>query len=109
MPSLLVGAQSGGVPMVSGNPFSGRITQPGGALLRVAKSVSGLVYVGYSGGVTITSGGALSSGGLLDGIELANGEERNIYSPPGGLANIFLTTPAATSGTLRVFWDPYRK
>ncbi len=109
MPSFLVGAQSGGVQIVSGNPFSGRPLQPGGAFFRVAKSVSGLVYAGYSGGLTITSGGALSSGGLLDGIEMANGDERYLYTPTGGLQNIYFTTAAAISGTIRVFWDPYQK
>lgn len=109
MPSFLVGAQSGGVQLTSGNPFSGAIPQPSSVFLRVSKVVSGLVYLGYSGGLTITSGTVFSSGGLLDGIEMANGDERSVALPPGGLECLYFTTVAGISGTVRIFWDRYPK
>lgn len=109
MPSFLVGAQSGGVQVMSGNPWSGSPTQPTGCWFRVSQAVSGLVYQGYSGGLTINSGVALATGGFLDGIERGPGEEWNVALGPAGIPGIHFTCVAGVSGTLRVYFDPYRK
>lgn len=112
MPSLTPGFQSGGQPLTSGNPFSGNPIPIGGVLFKVSAVVSGLVYVGAtqnlaSGGVTITSGGALSSGGMADGVELKNGDEYFMPVAVCGrdVSNIKIVVPAAVSGTMRVFWE----
>lgn len=112
MPSTLPGFQSGGQPLVSGNPFSGQAIPVGGVQLWSAFDSSGSVYVGVgldlkSGGVTITSGGAFSSGGMADGMELRPGAAffvpRLVCS--GQLDKILLAVPAAVSGRCRIFWD----
>ena len=112
MPSCLPGFASGGQAIVSGNPFSGTISPLGGVQLKVAVGISGLVYAGVllglsSGGITQTSGGAFSSGGLSDGIELANGDA---YFVPrllcsGNVDKIAVVVPPTVSGTMRVFWE----
>lgn len=107
MPSLQVGAFSGGVQLVSGNPFSGnKIVPYAGIQVKVdPDTLSGLVWLGYSGGLTIKSGGALSSGGMLDGFPLKTGEQ---FFIPKLLAptvdRVWLTTVAANSG-IRVSWE----
>ncbi len=112
MPSLLPGFVSGGAALVSGNPWSGLPYPPMGVKVKVSEVVSGLVYVGValglaSGGITQTSGGALSSGGLSDGWEMGAGDE--YFIPRGrcsGQVNkIYVVVPPAISGTMRIFYD----
>ena len=114
MPSLLPGFVSGGAPIVSGNPFSGTIAPVGGVQLRLGFDASGSVYVGVarglaSGGITQASGGALSSGGMADGMELRPGD--GLFVPAlvcsGQVQAIQVVVPAAVSGRCRVYWDPY--
>lgn len=123
MPSLMCFPQSGGIPLVSGNIYSGQYAYPaGGFLLKLATSGPGPVYVcipNMSGEVpTMTSGGSLSSGGLADGWELAAGGEYLIPRSRLGLTNsgvsgfwqagiqdVRLHVPAASSG-VRLFWEP---
>lgn len=106
MPSTIVGAQSGGVVLVSGNPYSGIYPQPGGLLLRLAGESSGNAYIAYSGGVTINSGGALASGGLRDGMEIRPGDAwLGVKIPPNGIAGIYATVAAAVSGQVRINWN----
>ena len=122
MPSTLVGGQSGGVLLVSGNVYSGSILdigtgypggqgRVGGCQLKLASSASGSVYVGLPGlsgaAVTIGSGGFLSSGGLADGIPLSPGQD---YFVPrsrlvSGVETIQLIPEAAASGQARLFWE----
>jgi hypothetical protein len=117
MPSCLPGFVSGGAPIVSGNPFSGYFDRPPtGIRFKLSRAVSGLVYLGVnrlmaSGGITSTSGGALSSGGINDGWELGPGDETflpaGLLQGSGGLVNrVYVHVPAAISGTMRVFWRP---
>ena len=106
MPSCLPGFVSGGALLVSGNPWSGTRLPVGGIQLKSASTSSGSVYVGYSGGITMLSGGALSSGGLLDGMELRPGE--GYFVPKlavSGVMNVFVAVPPAVSGQCRVFWE----
>lgn len=112
MPSLIVGAQSGGVLMFSGSIFSGNVVnKPAGGIQLVADAGnSGTVYVGLSGGITITSGGGMSSGGLMDGMPVVPGAAYfvpKIALAASGTPNIWLTVPAAISGMARVYWQPY--
>lgn len=109
MPSLIVGAQSGGVPLVSGAIWSGNVVNKpnGGIQLRADFSNSGVVYVAYSGNVTIASGGALSSGGMMDGMPVGPGD--GYFVPKlaimSGQPNVWFTVPAAISGFARIFWE----
>lgn len=119
MPSCLPGFQSGGQPMVSGNPYGSGFPVPtGGVSLKVAPQISGVIWVGVavgrsSGGVAGDSlggnsgGGALSSGGISDGWLMRNGDEFFIPSSKcsGNLNKIHFIVPAAISGTIRVYWD----
>ena len=112
MPSTIVGFVSGGQPLCSGNPWSGMIAPVGGVQLKLGYNASGPVYVGVvlglnSGGITITSGGAFSSGGISDGYEIRPGDD---YFVPnllcsGQVNKIVATTPAAISGMCRLFWE----
>lgn len=108
MPSTIVGFMSGGQPLVSGNFFSGR---PGPAVVRLTAwpSNSGSVYVGLSGGMTITSGGFfLSGGGLLDGMPLKPGDTYSVPRPllgASGSTRIYLACDAECSGQARVYWE----
>jgi len=108
MPSAVIGFISGGVQLVSGNPYSGLPYQPRGITLKPSQTsgpqFSGAIYVGFSGGLTITSGGSLSSGGQLDGFELVPGNQID-WPVMGGPVNIWAITPAASSGG-RLFWYP---
>lgn len=106
MPSVIVGAQSGGVVLISGNPFSGRLWPIAGVLLKPSRDNTAAVYATFSGVATITSGGGLSSGGGADGMELSPGDA---YMVPkafcsGDVQKIRLTVAAASSGQ-RVFWE----
>ena len=112
MPSTLPGFASGGQPIVSGNPWSGSIAPQGDVRLRLSEGVSGLVYVGValgraSGGITLSSGGAFSSGGLSDGYEMGPGDEHTVprLQCSGQIDKIQVIVPATVSGTMRLFWD----
>jgi hypothetical protein len=112
MPSTLPGFVSGGSFLVSGNPWSGTIAPVGGVNLKLGFDASGPVYVGVllglsSGGITATSGGALSSGGLSDGYELRPGDSYPIPTLrcSGQVQKIAVVVPAATSGRCRLFYD----
>lgn len=125
MPSTLVGDFSGGVFLVSGNILSGTpwdmgVGYPGahgwmgGVQLKLAKLAPGTVYVGLpnpyvlSGvSTTLNSGGALASGGLLDGMELNPGEDYFVAKSRlvSGWQSIRVVMPAASSGA-RLFWEP---
>ena len=122
MPSTLVGGQSGGVLLVSGNIYSGSFLdvgtgypgaqgRVGGIQLKLGGDASGFVYVGLPGlsgtVMTTTSGGFLSSGGLADGIPLSPGQD---YFVPrsrmtSGIQTVRLIPVAAASGQARMFWE----
>lgn len=114
MPSTLVGFQSGGQPIVSGNPYSGRIAPVGGVQLLLGANASGTVYVGTalglsSGGITIQSGGDLSSGGLSDGLPIDPGG--GLFIPAlkcsGQIDKILVAVPPAVSGRCRLYWEAF--
>lgn len=103
MPSVLIdNAFSGGSPLFSGNPFSGRSTLINAETwIKADNANSGRVFVGLSGGFTVNSGSfPLSGGGLSDGWPLSPGQEIKI--PPlravSGANRIFLKCEAAASG-----------
>lgn len=105
MPSTLIGGQSGGVQLVSGNPWSGQMTAPTGLRLRVTSNSSGSAFIAYSGGITIFSGGALASGGMSDGLEMRVTDPwYTMQLPVGGAQNIYATATAANSGQVRINW-----
>lgn len=114
MPSLVVGAQSGGVPLLNSgaNPYSGGRVLPGinGIELLVGSTsgpqFSGAVYVGLSGNITIQSGGGMSSGGIGDGMELVRGSYYRMALGANGIDDVWFSTYAASSGS-RVYWRPY--
>jgi hypothetical protein len=110
MPSSIIGAQSGGVPLVSGF-WQQNAVGAGGVFVANSSSSSGSVFFGLSGGVTLSSGGALASGGMLDGCELRVGT--SVILPPAWLRSgnndpfsLVFSVPAAISGQARVFWEP---
>lgn len=118
MPSTIVpgaaGAFSGGVRLVSGlSTFSGTGLPRGGVQLFLDPQAPGPVYVGVgdrSGdyAVTITSGGALTSGGLRDGMLMSVGAA---YFVPqirlvSGLGTIHVTAATTHSGG-RLFWETF--
>lgn len=93
---------------MSGNPYSG-VHGIYGMRLRNSSESSGFLYWGFSGNITITSGGGLASGGLGDGMELGVGQETAVVLPQGGdsLSQITLTARSTVSGRVRVFWHPH--
>ena len=124
MPSCQLFVQSGGIALVSGNIFSGTygIYGPfpfpvGGIQLKLARGAPGPCYVGlppigylsgFTSGVSVTqtSGGSLSSGGMMDGVEM---QPNDSYFIPrlrlnSGLASIQVAVPAASSGGV-LFWE----
>lgn len=107
MPSTIIGGQSGGVPLwTSGALWSGPGQGVVGSL--VLKVTSGPVYIGFSGGLTINSGGGSASGGYMDGFEVTQAEGR-VTIPRMLLASggqLWATVPAAASGIPRVHWQP---
>ncbi len=121
MPSVLIANHvSGGMPLISGNPWSGKLPMPQSVLnLRAAQSNSGMVYVGFSGGVTVNSGGfPLSGGGMLDGVEVGPGQSYAIpravfdrggtsgfYSNSGGFGIFVKCDPAASGGFARLYYE----
>ncbi len=102
---------SGGASLISGNPWSGNIFPWSEVFVKVGIAVSGLVYVGValdraSGGLTMNSGGALTSGGIADGVELRPGDSFTIprLLCSGNPDKIMVGVPTAISGTMRIYW-----
>lgn len=111
MPSFLLGNRSGGDPVISGNPWSGQLVPAGTLLLHLDRSASGNAYYGFSGGMTIQSGGFfLSGGGLMDGMALNPGESHSIPKYAfrvSGTVNLFAGCDPAASGQGRLYWEAY--
>lgn len=112
MPSFLVGKPvlSGPDVMVSGWAWSGKASYPVGYVqIRTHPNSSGNIFLGYSGGMTMNSGGLfLSGGGLLDGMLLAPGDAfavPRLATGQSGNLSIYFRGEAATSGQARVFWE----
>lgn len=124
MPSVLLGYISGGTNILSGNYWSGAGSWTGegrpvgGVQIRVDRNCSGFIYVGLSGGVTVTSGTLFTSGGAnsgfgnLDGIQLGNGDA--MFVPKlafpfflSGSPGIWIQPDGNCSGQARVYWDGY--
>ena len=112
MPSTVLGnpAASGPQIIYSGNLWSGQGTMPiGGIQLRSAPWSSGTIYVGFSGNVTMRSGGMLlSGGGLADGMPLTAGD--SLFVPRAkmnvsGQLTIWAWHDAECSGQGRLFWQ----
>jgi len=121
MPSIQIGALSGGVPLWptpafggnSGSEFGLGVTWPWSHVnLRLTPEVSGIVYVclpppisGSTSLGTINSGVALS-GGFLDGMPMVNGDSYKI--PKARLTSGFQTPRihvlAGASG-IRMYWE----
>lgn len=113
MPSCQLLSASGGIRLVSGDLYSGSPQLIGGVQLKLAKGAPGAVYVGLpalsgSAAVTATSGGSLSSGGLLDGMELNPAEAYFIPKVRlmSGIETIRVAVPAASSGGV-LFWEVF--
>lgn len=104
---------SGGTNILSGNYWSGTFAPVGGIQLVAWPANSGNVYVGLSGGVTITSGVFQKSGGpsRLDGVPLAPGATYFIpklaFSNVSGTPQVFAQPDAACSGQARLFWEVF--
>ena len=115
IPSILLGNRSGGDQIVSGNPWSGRITPTGGVQIRIGTgsgNLSGFAYIGLSGGVTITSGGYFASGlsGMLDGIQLAAGDSYfvpRIGTGVSGNLSIYAACDPLESGLMRLYYEVF--
>lgn len=112
MASTLPGFQSGGQPLFSGVIHSGAQFPLGSVNFKLSRVVSGLVFVGValgnaSGGITMNSGGAFSSGGAADAMELGPGDTYQIPRAyvSGNIDKVRILVPAAVSGTMRVYWD----
>jgi hypothetical protein len=112
MPGAVIGSFSGGQLLISGGNYSGvgLAFKPAGQVQLTAwKSNSGNVYVAFSGGVTVLSGGfPLSGGGLRDGVPVAPGDTYSVPKlaiPNSGIFNIYVAPDAACSGQARVFWE----
>ena len=112
--TLLLGLQSGGQPLVSGNIFSGAALAqiPIATLsIRLSSLASGIIFVGLpplSGTLpTLNSGGNLASGGLADALELSPGQSLQISKARlvSGILTPMLIVPALQSG-FRVYWEP---
>lgn len=115
MPSVIVGAISGGMQLVSGNFWSGVAAfRPQGTVqLRWDPTLSsGRCYVGFSGGITTGSGAVIGSGGIasgmLDGMILNPSDSYMIPRLAFGLSgnlDIFVTCDAAVSGVGRLWFE----
>lgn len=114
MPSMQIGLVSGGQIIISGNPWSGHISPQGLITFRWQRAASGNVYVGFSGGLTVNSGGFATSGGfahsgLLDGMEIGPGD---VYSTPriatglSGNFSVYATPDAGASGN-RMYYEVF--
>lgn len=115
MPSYVIGyvPGSGFTPLVSGNPWSGRIVPTGILQIRADPNNSGALYVSLSGGnfhsgqmsTLVASGGptinsgalgvGVSSGGQMDGMKLMPGDAM-------GIPVMALQNTGPSSGTFRV-------
>jgi hypothetical protein len=111
MPSVVIGGQSGGVPLWSGCLFSGILPRnpTGGILIRSDRASSGSCYLGFSGGVTLNSGGGMFSGGFRDGLDI--GPREACFLPNTLLANQFMSgatlwATTALSGWVRLHIVP---
>ena len=114
MPSFLVGypVASGAMPLISGNPWSGSPGVQGKIVLKLDRTSSGNVYVGLSGGILCTSGGAVPNvnSGLLDGFVMHPGdtlEIPRIAINASGSYNVYLRHDAACSGQGRLYYEKY--
>lgn len=114
MPSVLLTGQSGGMPLISGSLGSGITAVPRtGVQVMAWPSNSGLIYVGLSGNLTVTSGSyPLSGGGGMDGLPLAPGAgcffPRGVFSNASGSPpNIYVACDPACSGVGRVGWEAF--
>lgn len=120
MPSVVIGFLSGGTNILSGNYFSGQgAYHPVGGVQLVADiSNSGNLYIGLSGGVTITSGVVQASGfaGAMDGMQMRPGTPYYIpkiaFNVPGGPGvncsgqpAIYVLPDSACSGRARLYWE----
>lgn len=112
MPSTIAGQPlaSGPQLLVSGCYWSGKPASPvGGVLVVLDRTASGSIYLGFSGSLTLTSGGfPLSGGGLTDGVQLAPGQERfipRLMTGNSGQLSIYFWHDAAISGQGRVYWE----
>lgn len=114
MPSVIVAGlvQSGGQPLISGNPWSGHVVPQGKVRISLDRAASGSVYIGLSGGMTINSGGFTLSGniGILDGVQVIPG---GVYEIPrqaintSGSINVYIGCDAACSGVARIYYEAY--
>lgn len=113
MPSVLVGTQSGGQLIISGNVFSGQgpARPQGGIQFRTDKLASGAIYVALSGNMTINSGtisaGGVTSGGGMDGMPVYAGDgywlPRLACGMTSGSINVYAQAEAASSGNRLYF------
>ena len=107
MPSTQFFFQSGGIPLVSGDPYSGTPFPIGGVQVRLQKAASAPIYVGWSGTPTVGSGGVFSSGGMADGQQLTPGDglfiqKAVLYNLSGKprIDAVKLVGPATASGVV---------
>lgn len=114
MPSVVIdNARSGGMPLLSGNYYSGQGPRPRSVLvLKASRNNSGCLYIGLSGNVTVLSGSYPLSGGggQNDGMEIGPGGsyEVPLMGMNSGGAGVYLSCdPAASGGFARVFWEAY--
>lgn len=115
MPSLVLGFNSGGTNILSGNYFSGTgaYHPVGGIQIRAGRAQSGSVYVALSGGVTVGSGVFFLSGftGRMDGMELGPGDSYFIpklaFIGNSGSPQVFAQPDAACSGVAKLYWEVF--
>ena|ERR1700738_541340 len=120
---------SGFTPIVSGNPWSGRVEPVGGFQLRADKANSGSIYISLSGafvfsgqigclpasgGPTITSGAMFLSGGISsgmnDGMQLGAGDAffiPKISFSSSGTYQVCVGCDPACSGTARLYVESF--
>lgn len=119
MPSVILGRNSGGQLLISGNPYSGTGSYTGkfpigGIQFFADRNNSGAVYIGLSGGLTVTSGAFIASGGpasgMLDGMQVAPGGGYfipRIGDGASGSFSIYADCDAACSGQARVYFEVF--
>lgn len=123
MPSFIIpggGLWSGGADILSGNYWSGlgAVNPVGGVQLLADIRNSGAVYIAYSGGMTITSGGLgnNSSGfpnfsGRMDGTPIYPGGAllvpKLVFTPFSGNPQLYALADAACSGQARLYLEAY--
>ena len=118
MPSVNITNQSGGMLIISGSFLSGYNLPMGGIQFRADKNNSGNIFVGLSGGVTVTSGGYPLSGGIysgaLDGMQLSPGDSYfvprlsiNNRGAESGTMNVYAACDAVSSGFSRIFFEVF--